>query len=291
MVELKLSQGAKPGHGGILPAAKVTAEIARIRGVRMGEDVLSPPGHRAFDTPVGLVEFVARMRELSGGKPVGIKLCVGSPVALMAIVKACVAVGTAPDFVAVDGGEGGTGAAPLEFSNSVGMPLREGLVLTRNALVGAGIKDRVAIVASGKIAAGFHLIRALAMGADVCASARAMMFALGCIQARRCNANDCPVGVATQNPGLARGLVAADKAERVAAFHEKTIHAFMELLAAGGLTEPDQVRPDHIMRRMTATEVKSLADVYRFAEPGSLLSADGPADLQVWWNAADSKRF
>lgn len=276
MVEVKLSQGAKPGHGGILPAAKVTPEIAEARGLEPYKSALSPPWHSAFSTPTGLVEYVASLREMSGGKPVGIKLCVGRRGDFLAIVKAMLEVGTAPDFITVDGGEGGTGAAPLEFSNSLGMPGRDALVFVANALTGAGLRDRIRVIYSGKVFSAFHMIRALAAGADTCNSARGMMFALGCIQALRCNTNHCPTGITTQNPALVKGLHVPSKAERVQRFHQATIHAFLEMLAAMGLEDPADLRPHHIYHRVGNLEVRSLAEIYQFLEPGQLLDDDVP---------------
>ncbi len=291
MIELKLSQGAKPGHGGILPAQKVTPEIAAIRGVPVGKRVDSPPAHRAFDTPVGLLEFVARLRELSGGKPIGIKLCVGDRVEIFSLCKAMVATGVTPDFFAIDGGEGGTGAAPLEFSNSVGWPLREGVVFVHNALVGCGLREHVKLIAAGKIITGFHMVRALAMGADVCSSARAFMFALGCIQARRCNSNHCPVGVATQDAGLVSGLVVTDKCERVRNYHADTVHSFQELIAAAGLPGPEAVQPRHVWRRVDALHSLHYGQIYHYLPPGSLLEDPVPAPYRADWEAACKDRF
>ena len=271
MIELKLSQGAKPGHGGILPAAKLTEEISRIRAVPMGQDVLSPPAHSAFSTPLEMLDFIAELRELSGGKPVGIKLCVGSRSEFVAICKAMAETGKHPDFISVDGSEGGTGAAPLEFSNSIGMPLREGLAFVHNALTGFRLRERVRIIAAGKIITGFHIAKALALGADLCYSARGMMLALGCIQARRCHANECPVGVATQRPWLVAGLDVANKTERVARYHGATLDSFQEILGAAGLAHPDELEPRHIMRRTSETDVKSYAEIFDYIEPGSLL--------------------
>jgi glutamate synthase domain-containing protein 2 len=276
MVELKLSQGAKPGHGGILPARKVTQEISEIRGVPMGQDVLSPPNHRAFDTPIGLLEFVAQLREGSGGKPVGVKLCVGQPWELAGLCKAMVETGITPDYLAIDGGEGGTGAAPVEFSNSMGMPLLDGLALTHSMLVGYGLRDKLKVVASGKVATGFDVAVRLAAGADLCAAARSMMFALGCIQALRCNNNECPAGIATQDPRLTRGLVIEQKAPRVARYHHETVLSFCELLGAAGMTDPSQLEPDHIHRRVSATQVRTYAEIYDYVEPWSLLKPPYP---------------
>lgn len=291
MIEIKLSQGAKPGHGGILPAAKVTPEIAEIRGVPLGRDVLSPPRHSAFSTPPELLRFVADLRRLSGGKPVGIKLCVGDPIEFVALCKAMVRDGLWPDYVAVDGGEGGTGAAPLEFSNAVGAPLDEGLVLVHNALTGFGLRERVRVIAGGKILTGFHMAKRIAMGADLCYSARAMMFALGCIQARRCNSNHCPVGVATQDPALVRGLDVARKAERVQRYHAETVESFLEILGAAGLEDPRELGPWHLFRRISATEVCSYAELFEFIEPGALLFEPVPESFERAWYAADPDRF
>lgn len=279
MIEIKLSQGAKPGHGGILPAKKVTAEIAKIRGVTMGEDVLSPPYHSAFSTPRELLAFIDKLRELSG-KPVGFKLCVGHRAEFLGICKAMVASGIVPDFITVDGGEGGTGAAPIEFSNSIGTPLSDGIVMVHNALEGFGLRQEVRIIASGKIITGFQLAQRIAVGADLCNSARGFMFSLGCIQALRCNSNDCPVGVATQNPRLSKGLVVTQKTQRVANFHKATVHAFLETLGAAGLTHPEWLRPWHIRRRVSESEVKTYAEIHNYLKKGELLSSNVPHDWQ-----------
>ena len=292
MIEVKLSQGAKPGHGGILPAAKVSPEIARIRGVPLGQDVLSPPAHRAFDGPLGLLEFVTRLRDLSGGKPVGFKLCVGKPVEFLAICKAMLRSELLPDFITVDGTEGGTGAAPLELSNAVGMPLRQGLRLVDNALRGIGVRDKIKVIAAGKIVTGFDIFRAIALGADLCKAARAMMFALGCIQARRCNHNDCPVGVATQDPAREVGIDVEDKAQRVARYHRATLHSFAELVGAVGLDNPKQIGAHHLMRQLDADRACSYAEIYERLEHGVLCSlSDIPANWEVDWQAADPRRF
>jgi glutamate synthase domain-containing protein 2 len=291
MIELKLSQGAKPGHGGILPGRKVTQEIAQIRGVPMGQDVISPPGHRAFSSPLELVQFVERLRELSGGKPVGFKLCIGSRREFLGVLKAMLETDLLPDFITVDGGEGGTGAAPMEFSNSVGMPLVDGLVFVHHALIGAGLRDRVKVVAAGKITTGFHVVRLLALGADLTCSARAMMLALGCIQALKCNTNQCPVGVATQDRRLMRGLVVADKAQRVRSFHDKTVEAVYELLGAAGVKDPNDLRPYHVLRRLGDNRVSTYEDLYPTPAPDSLRNGQGPATLQRLWDAARPDRF
>ncbi|MFQ5738853.1 MAG: FMN-binding glutamate synthase family protein [Acidobacteriota bacterium] len=292
MIELKLSQGAKPGHGGILPAVKVSQEIARIRGVAVGKTVYSPPGHGAFSTPRGLLEFISWLRQLAGGKPVGFKLCIGSRSDFFAICKAMRETGITPDFIAVDGGEGGTGAAPLEFSNSVGMPARDAWIFVHSALRGVGLRDRIRIIASGKILTGFHMIRALALGADLCASARGMMFALGCIQALRCNTDHCPTGITTQNPALVHGLHVASKAERVARFHQNTIRGCLELLGAMGVRDPARLRPNQIFRRVDDLRVRHFGELYEFMEPGQLLAKDGvPENLRAAWQAAHPEHW
>jgi glutamate synthase domain-containing protein 2 len=271
MIEIKLSQGAKPGHGGILPAAKLTREIAEIRGVPMGQDVISPPCHSTFDSPIGLLQYVVRLRELAEGKPVGFKLCVGRRDEFLGICKAMIETRIEPDFITVDGAEGGTGAAPLEFANSMGMPLTEGLVFVHNALRGSGLRDHITLLCSGKVLSAFDIARMLAIGADGCYSARAMMFALGCIQARRCNHNDCPTGVATQKPHLVRGLDIEDKAERICRYHHNTLHAFLELLGAAGFSNPAELRPWHIHRRLDFRTSMHYGQLFDYLEPGALL--------------------
>lgn len=284
MVELKLSQGAKPGHGGVLPAAKVTREISLIRGVPMGQDCNSPAHHSCFSTPTGLLEFVAQMRALSGGKPAGFKLCIGHPWEFMAICKAMLETGITPDFIVVDGKEGGTGAAPLEFMDHVGMPLRDGLSLVHNALVGIGVRDRIRIGASGKITSAFDMARVLALGADWCNAARGFMFAVGCIQAQSCHTGECPTGVATQDPLRQRAIVVPDKAERVASFQRNTLHALAELVAAAGLSHPADLMPHHFLRRASSDRVISLAEQYEQLRPGQLLAdpASSPHFAEAW---------
>ena len=291
MIEIKLSQGAKPGHGGILPAAKVTPEIVEIRGVEMGKDVLSPPGHSAFNTPVGLLEFVAKLRNASGGKPVGFKLCLGKRREFLAIVKAMLKTQILPDFITVDGAEGGTGAAPLEFSDSVGTPLNDGLSFVHSALVGAGLRDQIKIIAAGKINTGFHIASKVALGADVCNAARGMLFAIGCIQALRCNSNKCPTGVATQDPELVKGLHVGDKAQRVTNFHRETVRSFFEVLGAAGLGSPGDLRPWHIMRRVGPMEVRNYSEIFHFLENGALLQEKVPASFARPWAAASADTF
>ncbi len=292
MIELKLSQGAKPGHGGVLPGIKVTRKIAEIRHVEPGRTVISPASHPAFDSPVGLLEFVDRLRKRSGGKPTGFKLCVGRRTDFFAICKAMLDTGIKPDFITVDGGEGGTGAAPLEFSNSIGMPGRDAWVFAHNALQGAGLRDRIKLVASGRIISAFHMVRAIALGADLCATARGMMFALGCIQSLRCNANTCPTGIATQNPALIYGLDVNDKAARVARFHAAMVHGFFELLGAMGLSSPDDLRPEHIFRRVDDLHVRNMRELYEYLEPGQLLDDRYlPEGMSDEWSQARSDRW
>ncbi|WP_435104328.1 FMN-binding glutamate synthase family protein [Arhodomonas sp. AD133] len=291
MIEIKLSQGAKPGHGGILPGPKVTAEIATARGVQAGVDCISPASHPAFSTPVGLLEFIAELRTLSGGKPIGFKLCVGQPDELMAIVKAIIDTGIYPDFIVVDGAEGGTGSAPLELSNRVGTPLREALIMTRNILVGAGLRDHIRIAASGKVTSGYWLASNIALGADWCYSARGFMFALGCVQSLSCHNDRCPTGVATQNPTRQRALVVPDKARRVTNFQRNTVHALMEIVATAGLQHPGELRPAHVCRHLGAGEVGPLSDYYTFLEPGQLLDGSVPEPYARWWRTARSTRF
>ena len=292
MIEIKLSQGAKPGHGGILPAAKLTEEIARIRHVPMGADVISPPAHTAFSTPVGLLEFIAQLRELSGGKPIGFKLCIGRRDEFLAICKAMLQTDIYPDFITIDGAEGGTGAAPTEMTNSVGTPLRDGLVFANNALIGFGLRQKMRLIASGKMFSAFHMVRALALGADTVNSARGMMLALGCIQARSCNTDECPTGIATQNPYRSAGLVVTDKATRVARFQQDTVANLVELIAAAGLDHLDQLTPRHINRRVQGNDVKTYADLYPTMTQGCMVDAAGvPPDWEQDWRAADANAW
>ncbi len=271
MIEIKLSQGAKPGHGGILPGQKNTPEIAATRHVKPYETIYSPTFHTAFNTPVGLMQFVQQLRALSGGKPVGFKLCVGRRTEIYSICKAIIETGISPDFITVDGGEGGTGAAPPEFSNSIGMPFMDGLAFVHNSLVGFNLRDKLKIIGSGKVLTGFHIARAIALGADTCNSARAMMMALGCIQALLCNTNKCPTGVATQDKWKMRGLVVADKKYRVANYHKDTVESCVELTSALGFTDPHQITRDHVYRRIFMNTVKTFEEIYPSWPAGYLL--------------------
>lgn len=291
MIELKLSQGAKPGHGGILPAKKNTPEIAAIRLVKPYTTVFSPPFHSAFSTPRELILFIQQMRELSGGKPVGFKLCIGRKSEFISICKAMVELDLYPDFITVDGGEGGTGAAPPEFSNFVGMPLLDGLAFVENMLNGFNIRHNIKIDCSGKILTGFHMIRAIALGADFCNSARAMMMALGCIQALECNKNTCPTGVATQDPELMKGLVIDDKKVRVANFHKHTIESFVELLAAAGIDHPRKLNRHQISRRVFMNEVRTLAEIYPSVPVGAMLNGEMPERYAKSFLAASADKF
>ena len=277
MIELKLSQGAKPGHGGMLPGAKITPEIAAARGIPVGVDCISPAAHSAFATPMEMLHFIARLRELSGGKPSGFKLCIGHPWEWFAIVKAMLETGITPDFIVVDGAEGGTGAAPLEFTDHVGAPLQEGLRLVHNTLVGVNLRDRIRIGASGKVVSAFDIVRAIAIGADWCNSARGFMFALGCIQAQTCHTGQCPTGVTTQDPIRQQALVVPTKAERVYNFHQQTLHALQELVQAAGLNHPSEITADHIVRRVNENDVRLLSTLLPTVRPGALL---GDLDAQ-----------
>lgn len=289
-VSLKLSQGAKPGIGGVLPAAKVTAEIARFRGVPEGEKCVSPARHKVFSTPIELIEFIAKMRELSGGKPAGFKLCVGSRRDVLAICKAIREVGTAPDFIIVDGSEGGTGAAPLEYEDHVGMPLTHGLMVVHNALVGTGLRDNIKLGASGKIAGGADIVKRLIQGADYTNAARAMMMAVGCIQAQECHTGKCPVGVATQNPRRARALDVPDKSERVHRYHQATVEQAAQIMATLGAREPHELSPHMLRHNISPNESRSYAELFTWLQPGELLEA-APEEWAKDWQAASADAF
>ena len=291
MIEIKLSQGAKPAHGGILPAKKLTREIAHIRMVPMGKDVLSPPGHSAFSNPVEMMKFISLLRQLSNGKPVGFKLCVGKRSEFLGLCKAMLKTGIVPDFITIDGAEGGTGAAPQEFSNSIGLPLKEGLHFVHSALTGCGLRDKICLIASGKIATGFDIIRAVALGADLCNAARPMMMALGCLQSRQCHANNCPVGVATQNPRLYKNLIIEEKYHRVNNFHQATMENFMEILGAMGLTHPDEIYSGLIMRRISDFKINSYNSIYRLLKTNCLAKGEIPEAWKFHWNKASADEF
>jgi len=293
MIEIKLSQGAKPGMGGILPGAKVTPEIAAARGVAVGVDCISPSAHSAFSTPLELMHFIVRLRELSGGKPVGFKLCIGHPWEWFAMVKAMLATGITPDFIVVDGSEGGTGAAPLEFTDHVGAPLQEGLRLVHNTLVGVNLRERIRVGCAGKVISAFDIARAMAIGADWCNSARGFMFALGCIQAQSCHTGQCPTGVTTQDTVRQQALVVPDKADRVYHFHQNTLMALKELLQAAGLQHPREVSAHHLVRRVSENEVRLLANLLPGTPPGALLGdvAGQHAVFTTYWDRASADHF
>lgn len=292
MIEIKFSQGAKPGHGGILPKEKVTDEIAAIRLVSKGQDILSPPTHSAFTTPLELMDFVKLLRKGSEGKPIGIKICIGNKSEFLSICKAMVETKTYLDFITVDGGEGGTGAAPQEYSDHVGMPLRDAIAFVYDALNGFGIKDQIKIIASGKVITGFDIVRTLSLGADLCNSARGMMFALGCIQALECHNNTCPTGVATQNPDLMKGLVPEEKSVRVARFQNETVKSAMDLMASAGLSHPDEVTRDVITTRIDRNKVETFAEIFPELETGCLLfESTVPKEFLYFWRKASSEKF
>ncbi|WP_225764095.1 FMN-binding glutamate synthase family protein [Stenotrophomonas sp. Marseille-Q4652] len=292
MIEIKLSQGAKPGHGGVLPAAKVSPEIAVTRGVPVGVECVSPSKHSAFSTPVGLLEFVARLRELSGGKPVGFKLAIGHPWEWFGIAKAMHETGLLPDFIVVDGAEGGTGASPAEFIDHVGLPMHEALMLVHNTLVGLDLRERIRLGAAGKVTSAFDIARTMAMGADWCNAGRGFMFALGCIQSLSCHTDRCPTGIATQDRGRWGKLDPADKATRVQHYHLNTVRALRDLLCAAGLNSPAELGPEHIIRRVSPVEIRSLASLYRFLEPGELLTGHPEhAVFRDYWHDARSDSF
>lgn len=298
MVEIKLSQGAKPGHGGVLPGAKVTAEIAATRGVPIGEDCVSPAHHAEFSSPLELMSFIARLRKLSGGKPIGFKLCVGQPWEFFGIAKAMLETGICPDFIVVDGSEGGTGAAPVEFTDHVGMPLREGLRLVHNTLVGINKRNEIALGASGKIISGYDIIRAIALGADWCNSARGFMFALGCIQSRTCHTDQCPTGVATQDMSRQRALVVPTKAERVYSFHKNTMSSLADLIGAAGIMHPNQITSDYLMCRDGSGKAIPLSTQLPTLNAGVLLQTldasmknELPQEYGLYWNRAQTNKF
>ena len=294
MIELKLSQGAKPGQGGLLPASKITPEIAEARDIPMGQNCHSPAAHSAFSTPLEMMAFLQQLRQLSGGKPVGFKLCIGHPWEWFAMVKAMLKTGITPDFIVVDGAEGGTGAAPLEFTDHVGVPLQEGLQLVHNTLVGAGLRSHIKIACAGKVISAFDIVRMMALGADWCNSARGFMFALGCIQSLQCHSNRCPTGVATQDPQRQRALDPGDKAERVHSYHDKTLKALKEMVQAAGLQHPNDITGAHIVRRVNGQDVQLLSRVLMHVRPIDLLQEDLrslPEVFQHYWPVAQADTF
>lgn len=292
MIEIKLSQGAKPGHGGVLPGVKVSPEIARIRHVPVGKTVVSPSSHSAFTTPLELMAFIARLRKLSGGKPVGFKLAIGHSWEWFALVKAMRESGEHPDFIVVDGAEGGTGAAPIEFINRVGLPVREALLLVHNTLVGADLRQYVRVAAAGKVVSAFDMARLLALGADWCNAGRGFMFSLGCIQARQCHTGLCPSGVATQDKRRSRHLDVPNKSERVRRFHENTLRALAEMIAATGVTHPRQLGPRHVLSRVSSNEIRSFAGLHRFLKPGELLDGRELHGIyRIYWPNARADTF
>jgi glutamate synthase domain-containing protein 2 len=291
MIEIKISQGAKPSHGAILPAAKVSKDIAEARGVPMGQDVDSPPAHRAFSTPIELCHFIQQLRELSGGKPVGFKLCIGNRAEFMSVCKAMIKTGITPDFITIDGSEGGTGAAPYEFTNHIGVPLIEGLSFAHSALCGAGLRDKLKLIASGKVITGFDLVAKLSLGADLCNAARGMLFSLGCIQSRRCHTNECPTGITTQDPRRRIALNIDNRAKRVANFHRETITSFLEVLGATGLKDASELHPGVIHRMITSDEAKAYDQIYEFLDHESLLNGTAPELWQQLWDLANPELF
>jgi glutamate synthase domain-containing protein 2 len=291
MVEIKISQGAKPAHGAILPREKVSPEIAEARGIPMGKDCLSPASHSAFSTPIELLHFVKQLRELSGGKPTGFKLCIGIRSQFMAICKAMLVTNIYPDFIVIDGSEGGTGAAPVEFSDSIGTPLNEGLIFAHNCLVGCNLRQHIRLIASGKVINGFDIATKIALGADLCNSARGMMFALGCVQSRRCHTNTCPTGIATQDPKRRYALSVNIKAQHVKNFHEQTLKSFLQVLGAVGLTKPEALHPSHIMRRTSGDKARNYSEIFDFLTPAQLIDGTAPSHYQQRWQTADAQTF
>jgi glutamate synthase domain-containing protein 2 len=292
MIEIKISQGAKPGHGGVLPGAKVTPEIAEARGIPIGKDCLSPAQHSAFTTPLELIDFISLLRQLSGGKPVGFKFSLGHPWEFFGICKAMLETGVTPDFIVVDGGEGGTGAAPIEFTDHIGTPLQEALLLVHNTLTGLNLRDQICLGASGKIISAFDIARTMALGADWCNAARGFMFALGCIQSLSCHTGRCPTGVTTQDPGRQRALVPEDKATRIYNFHRNTLHALAELIGAAELCHPGEIEPRHIVRRVSSNEIRLVANLYKFLQRGELLTnPKAHVVYEYYWPLASSKSF
>jgi glutamate synthase domain-containing protein 2 len=291
MIEIKISQGAKPSHGGLLPGAKISAEIAEFRGVLMGVDCLSPATHKEFSTPIELMDFITRLREMTSGKPIGFKLCIGVPSEFMGICKAMLKTGVIPDFITVDGAEGGTGAAPLEFSNRFGMPLNEGLAFVHNCLVGINLRDKIRVIASGKVATSFDVVMKWALGADMINQGREMMFAIGCIQALRCHTNTCPTGIATQDPRRAQAIVVKEKAPHIKNYYDATMKAALDLTGAMGVDHPDHLTPDMIYHRMSEGRSASYAQVFHYIEAGNLLSEKIHHTFKHAWEKSSAEYF
>lgn len=292
MIEIKLSQGAKPSHGGILPGAKVNREIAETRKVPQGQDAISPPTHSEFSTPLEMMDFITRLRKLSGGKPVGFKLCIGKYKEFLSICKAMLKTGIYPDFITVDGAEGGTGAAPLEFSNNLGTPIDEALPFVHNCLMGVGLRKHIRVIASGKVATGFDMVEKIALGADTCNAARAMMFALGCVQSLKCNTNECPTGITTQDPKRYQAVVVKEKYKHVANYHKATIHSFRELCGAMGVADPDDLTAELIFRRVSQEKIMHMAEIYPQVSEGQFLKKGKiPEAYKAYWEAASEEAF
>ena len=291
LIEIKLSQGAKPGHGGILPKEKITKEIAEVRGVQQDQDCISPPYHSAFSTPIEMMHFIKQLRSLSGGKPIGFKLCIGHPWEFLSLCKAMIETGITPDFITIDGAEGGTGAAPLEFTDHIGTPLREALAYAHNALVGAGLRANIKLAASGKIASAFDIARTMALGADYCNAARTFMFTIGCIQGQTCHTGDCPTGITTQDPARTRALVVENKYKRVSKFHATTMQALAEVIAAAGLTHPHQIHRQHLCRRISENKVATYQDLFPPIEDGALLTGSDDPRFKTAWEQATASSF
>lgn len=291
MVEIKISQGAKPSHGAILPGVKVTPELAEARGVKPWIDCLSPPAHSTYSTPTGLLEFVQQLRELSGGKPSGFKLCIGIRREFMGICKAMLETGIYPDFIVIDGSEGGTGAAPIEFSNRIGVPLNEGLIFAHNCLVGSGLRKHIRLIASGKIITGFDMLSKIALGADICNSARGMMFALGCVQSRRCHLNTCPTGVTTQDPARRYALKVDEKALRIKNFQRTTLNSFLAVLGATGLDRPEELHPSIIHRRVSKNKALTYDEIFPYLKENALIDGTAPEEYMKMWERSDAHTF
>ncbi len=291
MIEIKISQGAKPSHGGLLPAAKITAEIAKIRGIPMGKDCYSPPGHKQFSTPLELMDFITKLRELTEGKPIGFKLCIGKRNEFMGICKAMLETGVLPDFITIDGAEGGTGAAPLEYTNRLGLPINEGIAFVHNCLVGVKLRDKIHLIASGKVANGFDMVSKIALGADMCNIARPMLFALGCIQALRCHTNTCPTGITTQNPARYRAVVPKEKAAHVFNLHKNTLRSFLDLTGAMGADHPDKLDPSMIYKRISEGSSISFSELLDYLKPGALLGEKIPTEFKSCWEKASAEHF